>query len=122
MHPVSPVATRAARAAGFMSRSPSLSEVYPGSQRQPVRLRLLTLLPHTVQEIPMNTLVHCVYVLVSRCDNQFYIGTSSNLAARLYAHECGETKSTRRRRPFTLLFTEHFLSKTDALRREKYFK
>jgi putative endonuclease len=70
----------------------------------------------------MNTLVHCVYVLVSRCDNQFYIGTSSNLAARLYAHECGETKSTRRRRPFTLLFTEHFLSKTDALRREMYFK
>jgi putative endonuclease len=55
-------------------------------------------------------------------DGQFYIGSSSNLAARMFDHEVGGTKSTRMRRPFILIHTEHYLSKSDALRREGYFK
>ena len=78
---------------------------------------------HTgVREAPMNILVHCVYVLLSQVDGQFYIGSSSNLAARMHDHEIGGTKSTSMRRPFILIHTEHFLSKSDALRREGYFK
>ena len=41
---------------------------------------------------------------------------------RLAEHEQGRSKSTACRRPFRLLFCEHYVSKSDALRREAYFK
>jgi len=70
----------------------------------------------------MSKLQDCVYVLYSLKDGQLYIGSSSNLKQRLTDHFHGYAKSTAFRRPFKLIFCEYFLSKTDALRREKYFK
>lgn len=70
----------------------------------------------------MSKLSHCVYVLLSLKDNKLYIGSSSNLKERLTAHFHGDSKSTSFRRPFKLIFCEYFVSKKDALRREKYFK
>ncbi|HAW60313.1 MAG TPA: excinuclease ABC subunit C [Actinobacteria bacterium] len=70
----------------------------------------------------MKKLDHCVYVLYSLKDGQFYIGYTSNLKQRLTDHFNGHSKSTAPRRPFVLIFCEYFLSKQDALRREKYFK
>ena len=67
-------------------------------------------------------LKHCVYILYSLTDNHFYIGYSSNLKQRLAEHAGGKSKSTASRRPFRLVFCEFYLSKKDALRREKYFK
>jgi putative endonuclease len=37
-------------------------------------------------------------------------------------HALGKTKSTAPRRPFIVMMCEYFISKTDALRRETYFK
>ena len=70
----------------------------------------------------MNSLIHCVYVLLSLKDGHFYIGMSSNLTARLQDHETGGTTSTSPRRPFVVVHTEHYFSKSDAVRREDYFK
>ena len=70
----------------------------------------------------MNTLIHCVYVLLSVKDGNFYIGMSSTLQGRMRQHEAGLCKSTAPRRPVVLLHTEHYLSERDALRREDYFK
>ena len=70
----------------------------------------------------MSKLQHCVYVLYSLKDGNLYIGCSSNLKERLTSHFHGYSKSTAGRRPFRLIFCEYFLSKPDALRREKYFK
>ena len=70
----------------------------------------------------MNKLIHSVYVLVSLKDGLFYIGSSSNLPLRLRDHEIGGCASTSPRRPFVLIHTEHYFSKSDALRRERYFK
>jgi putative endonuclease len=70
----------------------------------------------------MQKLEHVVYVLFSLKDHHLYIGSSSNLKRRLTEHFHGQSKSTAPRRPFQLIFCEYFLSKTDALRREKYFK
>ncbi len=70
----------------------------------------------------MKKLRCCVYVLYSLKDHKFYIGSSSNLHERLTNHIKGNAFATSFRRPFTLLFCEYFLSKKDALRREKYFK
>jgi len=70
----------------------------------------------------MSKLRHCVYILQSLKDHNFYIGSSSDLKQRLTDHFHGKVKSTSFRRPFKLIFCEFFLSKKDALRREKYFK
>lgn len=70
----------------------------------------------------MNTLSHCVYVLLSLKDGQFYIGLSSNLQGRMRQHDAGDCRSTESRRPFLLVHTEHYLSQRDARRREDYFK
>ena len=70
----------------------------------------------------MNAKLYCVYVLLSIKDNKLYIGSTSNLKNRLTDHFSGRSPSTAPRRPFKLLFCEYFLSKKDALRRERYFK
>lgn len=70
----------------------------------------------------MSKLQYCVYILLSKKDQKFYIGYTSNLKQRLTAHFNGESLSTAPRRPFNLIFCEYFLSKSDALRREKYLK
>ena len=63
-----------------------------------------------------------VYVLISLKDKQFYIGSSNDLKTRLYQHNHKGNKSTANRAPFKLLYFEGHRSKTDAIRRETYFK
>ncbi len=63
-----------------------------------------------------------VYVLRSGKDYDFYIGSTNNLKRRVRQHQCGENTSTSKRRPLELLYFEGHRSKSDALRREKYFK
>jgi len=66
--------------------------------------------------------MYAVYVLFSFKDGQLYIGFSSKLANRIEDHYRGFSKSTKYRRPLKLIFYEYYLSKMDAIRREKYFK
>ena len=63
-----------------------------------------------------------VYVLYSLKDHQFYIGYTANFTRRMEEHAEGRSKSTKCRRPFVCVFCEYYLSKSDALRREQYFK
>src|SRR3972149_8707845 len=72
--------------------------------------------------LPMSKLEWCTYVLLSEKDNNFYIGSTSDLKQRLTSHFHGASKATAPRRPFKLVFCEYFYSKKDTLRREKYFK
>lgn len=67
-------------------------------------------------------LQYCVYVLQSAKDNNFYVGSTTNLKARLTSHFHGLSKATAPRRPFNLIFCEYFVSNKDSLRREKYLK
>ncbi len=70
----------------------------------------------------MKKLQYCVYVLHSLKDNNLYIGYTTNLHQRLTSHIKGGSKSTAPRRPFKLIYCEYFLSKTDAINRERYLK
>ncbi|MDD4117915.1 MAG: GIY-YIG nuclease family protein [Kiritimatiellae bacterium] len=70
----------------------------------------------------MNALPCCVYVLKSQKDGLFYIGFTTNLKRRLYEHNHGQSAATAPRCPFDLLYCEFHSSKSDALRREAYFK
>ncbi|MCF8367468.1 MAG: GIY-YIG nuclease family protein [Bacteroidales bacterium] len=70
----------------------------------------------------MKDLKYCVYILYSLKDNKLYIGFTTDIKRRLAEHQSGNSKSTAPRRPLKLIFCEYYLSKEDALRREKYFK
>ena len=65
---------------------------------------------------------YCTYVLYSLKDHKLYIGYTTDLGKRIENHNAGGTTSTATRRPLKLIFCEYYLSKQDAMRREKYFK
>lgn len=70
----------------------------------------------------MKKLKYCVYVLYSLKDRKLYIGFTADLNQRLTDHIRGFAKATKFRRPFILIHCEYYLSKKDAMRRERYFK
>ncbi|MES2648524.1 MAG: GIY-YIG nuclease family protein [Bacteroidota bacterium] len=67
-------------------------------------------------------MLYFVYILQSLKDNKYYIGSSSNVDARLQFHNAGLQRSTRHRTPFTLVYQEALADKTEALVREKQIK
>ena len=63
-----------------------------------------------------------VYVIRSESDRGLYIGLTNNLERRLKQHNRGHERSTRHRRPFVLVLTEHFETRAEARARERYYK
>ncbi|MBI4709022.1 MAG: GIY-YIG nuclease family protein [Candidatus Portnoybacteria bacterium] len=67
--------------------------------------------------------MYYVYVLLSKPDkNWFYVGFSEDLRRRFKEHNSGIVSSTKMKWPFTLVYYEAYLNKTDALIREKNLK
>lgn len=66
--------------------------------------------------------MYFVYILRSVTDKKLYIGFTQDIKKRFSEHQARLVFSTKGRGPFKLIFFEAYLSKTDALRREKYFK
>jgi putative endonuclease len=63
-----------------------------------------------------------VYILFSYRDKRLYIGFTADLKKRIVKHNSGGNDSTKNRRPLTLIHYEAYISKNDAMAREKYFK
>ena len=64
-----------------------------------------------------------VYILYSEKHNKHYTGLTSDLEARIKSHnELGTKDWSRKYRPWKLLHTEEFETKSEALKREKWFK
>ena len=63
-----------------------------------------------------------VYVLESLSRNMMYVGRTKNVEKRLKEHKEGKTWSTKRMLPVKLIYFEAFISKEDAIRRERYLK
>jgi len=63
-----------------------------------------------------------IYVLRSSLDQQFYVGLTRSLLKRLHAHNRGLVTSTKKRRPFQLVYSEGCLDERDAAKREKYLE
>ena len=66
--------------------------------------------------------MHYVYVLQSGIDKKLYVGSTSNLGKRLKYHNQGKVKSTKSRRPLKLIYYEDWITKTEAIKREHFFK
>lgn len=65
---------------------------------------------------------HLVYMLKCK-DNTLYTGYTNNLEHRLQMHLSGKgAKYTRGRGPFEVVYTEGFITKEEALRREYQIK
>lgn len=65
---------------------------------------------------------HIVYILKCK-DNTLYTGYTNNLKRRIKLHEEGKgAKYTRGRGPFEIVYTEHFSSKQEAMRKEYEIK
>ncbi|MES1214613.1 MAG: GIY-YIG nuclease family protein [Bacteroidota bacterium] len=62
------------------------------------------------------------YILKSAKDDGYYFGHTSNLKERLERHNGGKVKSTKARRPFTVHYFEKFSTKSEAYKREMFFK
>ncbi len=60
------------------------------------------------------------YVYLLRCaDDTLYCGYTTDVQQRVKTHNDGKgAKYTKSRRPVEVVYTEEFLSKTDALKRE----
>jgi putative endonuclease len=64
-----------------------------------------------------------VYVLYSQQFNKHYVGFTSDLQSRLLSHNSLATKGfTVLYRPWTLIHTEVFETKSEAMKREKWLK
>lgn len=66
-----------------------------------------------------------VYVYILRSigwQGQLYVGSTTDLAARLFAHNQGKSPHTAKFRPWELVYHEHHESRQIALKREKQIK
>lgn len=69
-----------------------------------------------------NTQMFVAYMLRSLKDGSHYYGATSSLLKRIREHNGGKVRYTRGHRPYELLYSETFASKTEALKRERFFK
>ncbi|HVZ11754.1 MAG TPA: GIY-YIG nuclease family protein [Patescibacteria group bacterium] len=63
-----------------------------------------------------------VYVLQSKKNGKWYIGSTKNYKKRISSHNEGKNKSTKPHLPWKLLYMEISLNQKDARAREKYLK
>ncbi|MDM7999172.1 MAG: GIY-YIG nuclease family protein [Dehalococcoidia bacterium] len=66
--------------------------------------------------------MHYVYILRSLKDGRLYTGSTGDVAERVASHNRGATPSTRKRRPFELVYVEECAAKASALARERQLK
>jgi putative endonuclease len=63
-----------------------------------------------------------VYVLRSQTTGRTYVGSCEDLQDRLRRHNNRESKATRHGVPWQLVHQESFLTRSEAVQREAYYK
>lgn len=63
-----------------------------------------------------------VYVLYSLKFDSYYVGISIDVERRLLEHNAGKTQSTKRYKPWLVVYKEVFETRPEARIREKYLK
>jgi len=63
-----------------------------------------------------------VYILRSRKEESYYVGSTQNLKSRLERHNQGRSKYTKAKRPWELVYSEECHDRSIAMKREKEIK
>ena len=63
-----------------------------------------------------------MHILRSLSHNIYYYGSTSSLDKRIKDHNKGRVKFTKGRRPWMLHYFEEFSNRSEAFKREKFFK
>jgi putative endonuclease len=66
--------------------------------------------------------MYIAYILKSCKDGTYYYGSTSDLEKRFYYHNSGKSRYTKNKRPWIIHHTETFETKSEALKREMFFK
>ena len=66
--------------------------------------------------------MYIVYVLVDAIASRTYVGQTQKLSERLTLHNAGRVRSTKGGGPWRVLYQEQVGSRSEALKRESYFK
>ncbi len=62
------------------------------------------------------------YILKSKLNNKHYFGHTSDLDKRLLDHNSGLSTYTKKFMPWELIYFEEFTTRSEAMKREKFFK
>jgi len=62
------------------------------------------------------------YILFSESLDRYYIGSCSDFKARLFRHNAGATVSTKSGWPWKLIYSEEFIDRSSAIKRENEIK
>ena len=62
------------------------------------------------------------YVLKSLKSGIHYYGSTSDLKKRLKNHNAGKSKFTKGHRPWEIIYSEKYDTRTEAIKRERFFK
>jgi putative endonuclease len=63
-----------------------------------------------------------VYILISQSTGRRYFGSCENMDKRLSEHNAGKVRSSKSYRPYGILYSEIFETRTEARKRELFFK
>ena len=66
--------------------------------------------------------MYYVYIIKSKSKRSLYCGYSSDLKQRIEDHNNGKSKYTSKFRPWTLVYYEAYVCKSDAVIRERKLK
>jgi putative endonuclease len=62
------------------------------------------------------------YVIRSLVDGSYYKGQTNDLADRVMRHNGGRSNYTKAKRPWKVVYSEEYGSRSEAVKRERYFK
>ena len=67
-------------------------------------------------------MAYYVYIIQSLSDRTYYVGSTQNVEDRIERHNQGRSQYTKTKRPWQLVYTEEYLNKSDAIKRENQIK
>lgn len=66
--------------------------------------------------------MYYTYILYSVSSGRYYTGHTDNVVRRLGQHNAGKVKATKAYRPWEIAYTEEFLTRSEAFKREMQIK
>lgn len=66
--------------------------------------------------------MYFTYIIQSQKTSKFYIESTRNIEKRIHEHNNNWTKSTKGKGPWKIIYTEHYETKSEAMKREKEIK